>query len=233
MARVKVSGIISDIRGKVGGSVYQSSQGGLILKNKSGVISSSSSRSLKHKMGIARIQGNWRAITNEQRMLWEQYSIYLDKKQKHNPSIRVNGHQLFLNYNSIRYDLQEVAPLFNPYLLESPIMTTLPEPISIVSVVQGEVFLFVTLSRVINSLEEVIILSLSSSLLGSQNSQNQKMLLMKSATTSGNVFECSNYYKEVYGRKLEVGMYVQSRVAIWSVVNQSYSLFSRQRFEVL
>lgn len=232
MARVKTSAIISDISGKLNGSVFQRTQGGLCIRNQSGKINSNTLRSNQRKVGMSAVQGDWQGLTVAQRLLWETYAVYLNKKQKHSNSLIINGHQLFLNINSLRYDLSSSNALFQPYLLSSPVLNPLPQPINVSLIVINFGDITVTLDRAVDVSKEVVILFLSRPLSPSQQTANQKMTLMKSPTIAGTDFIVTDYYEEVYGRILAVGEYVQSRVAIYNTDNQNYSSYSVQRILV-
>lgn len=232
MARIKTSAIIADINGKLNGSVFQRTQGGLCIRNQSGRVDSNTLRSNGRKVGMSAVQTDWQNLTNSERVLWNTYAIYLNKKQKKNPSLLINGHQLFININSIRYDLSADNSLFQPYLLSTPVLAPLPAPINITSIVRNGVALECNLDRAISNLSEVIICYLSRPLSASQMSVNNKTILMKAPTNTGSLFECNAYYVNTYGRIIEVGEYVQAKIAIYSTVSQNYSSFSVNRFEV-
>jgi hypothetical protein len=202
------------------------------MRNQSGKINSNTSRNNSHKIGLASIQGEWQLLTNAERLLWQTYATYLNKKQKKNPTLNINGHQLFININSIRYDLSADNATFQPYLLSTPILTPIPLPINITSIVRNGVSLEVNLDRAVAASGEVIILYLSKPLSASQMSAHTKMLLMKSPTNSGTIFECNASYYNTYGRTIDVGEYCQSKIAIYSTTSENYSSFSVQRLEV-
>lgn len=233
MARVKTSALISDISGKINGSVFQRNQGGLILRNQGGKINSNTLRSNGHKVGMAGIQVDWQNLSDADRLLWQTYALYLNKKQVKNNSLNINGHQLFINVNSIRYDLSFYNALFQPYLLSTPVLAPLPLPINITSIERDGLDLNCNLDRVISNVDDVIICYLSRPLLPSQQSANQKLTLMKASTNSGSLFECNAYYVSVYGRVLEVGEWVQSKIAIYNTASENYSAFSVNRFQVV
>lgn len=231
MARVKLSAFVADISGKINGTVFQRNQGGLCMRNQSGKINSNTARSNLHRVGMSTVQVQWQQLTNAQRLLWQTYAVYLNKKQKKSQSLIVNGHQLFLNINSIRFDLSTENSLFQPYLLTTPVLAPLPLPINILSVVRNGVALEFNLDRAVG-LTNVIILFLSAPLLGSQMSAHRKLILMKSPTNTGTLFECNAAYVNVYGRVPEVGEYIQTKIAIYDTAAENYSSFSVQRFEV-
>ena len=233
MARIKTSALISSIIGKLNGSVFQNSQGGLIIRNQPAKINSNTLRSNSHKVGLSSVQGDWQNLTNQERTLWQTYALYLNKKQKHNTSLIINGQQLFIDVNTIRYDLSADNTLFQPYLLTTPILSPVPQPINILSIERNGLALECNLDRAISQLTEVIICYLSRPLLPSQTSAHIKTTLMKAPTNTGSLFECNAYYVNVYGRIIEVGEWVQSRIAIYSTVSESYSTYSVQLVQVV
>lgn len=233
MARVQTSALISNITGKLNGSVFQRTQGGLIIRNQSGKINSNTPRSNLRKVGIAQVQSDWQSLTDTQRTLWNTYAIYLNVKQHNNPTLNINGHQLFININSIRFDLSPDNVLFQPYLLSTPILTPIPQPINITSIERDGVSLKCNLDRTISNVDDVIILFLSRPLLGSQMSANVKLILMKAPTNSGTVFECNAYYSGVYGRVVNVGEWIQSKIAIYNTASENYSSYTVLRTQVI
>lgn len=233
MARIQLSGLVNNIVGKLGGSVFQKNQGGLVMRRQGGKIDSNSLRSNAKKVSIAAIQGDWAALTQAQRNLWSTYAIYLNKKQKKNPNLLINGHQLFINVNSIRYDLQADNALFQPYLLSSPTLAPLPQPINVTSIDRNGVALELNLDRAIVAASEVLIAFLSRPIKPTQQSAYIKTILMKAPTNNGTVFDCNAYYSSVYGRTPEVGEDVFCKVAIYSTVSQNYSAYSVNRFTVV
>lgn len=232
MARIKTSAIISDITGKLNGSVFQRNQGGLSVRNQSGRINSNTARSNFRKVGISIVQTAWQQLSTSDRVLWSTYATYLNKKQKKNPTLAINGHQLFININSLRLDLSTANPIFSPPLLTTPILQPPPPPALITNLAINFGDITVTLDTNIDNTKMVVILFLSRPLTASQQSPNQKMLLMKSATDNGFDFICTNYYTEVYGRSLQVGEYVQTKLAIYNTDNENYSAFSVARWQV-
>jgi len=232
MARIKTSGNISSIIGKVGGSVFQGSQGGLIMRNQSGKINSNTLRSNSHQVGLSIVQGEWQRLTDAQRYLWQVYSVYLNKPQHHNQSLRVNGHQLFIDINTIRYDLSIYDNAFQPYLLTTPILAPLPQPINITTIERNGITLEINLDRAVSNVNDAIILFLSRPLTGSQMSGYVKTTLMKSTTNNGTVFDVGFAYPDVYGRMIEIGEWVQSKIAIYNTSSENYSSYSVQRIQI-
>lgn len=232
MARVELSALVNNISGKLNGSVFQRTQGGLSIRSQAGKINSNTARSNSHKVGTAAIQTDWQNLSVNDRALWDTYAIYLNKKQKKNPTLSVSGHQLFLSINSIRFDLSGVNALFQPYLLSAPILNPIPAPIQVESVFSDGMANIVNFDRVIDDTTEVVILFLSCPLRATQMSGHIKTVLIKAATIAGAYLNTSDYYTEVFGRVLQPYEYVQTKVAVYSTVSQNFSSYSIKRFNV-
>jgi hypothetical protein len=70
MAKVQYGSLITEIKGKIGGQVLQSSSAGHIIRNKGRFNRSSSQRINKQKYTVATIANNWRALTLAQQAAW-------------------------------------------------------------------------------------------------------------------------------------------------------------------
>lgn len=233
MARIKPSALIADISGRIGGSVFQRNQGGLSLRNQSGKINSNTQRSNLHRVGLSTVMGEWTRLTDQQRLLWQTYAGYLGKKQRKSDSLIVNGHQLFIAVNSIRYDLQSVNAIFDPYLQTTPILAPLPLPINIISITTPGDTVRVNFDRATVEDEDVIILFMSRPLSGSQMSAYQKLTLMLVGTLSQDNMDVTDYYTSVYGRPLDIDEYCQTEVAVWNIDSGNYSSYSVARIKAL
>jgi hypothetical protein len=182
---------------------------------------------------MSQVQSAWQGLTDLQRQLWSTYATYLGKKQKHNSGLNINGHQLFININCIRFALSPENALFQPYLLSAPILNALPQPITIVSIHQDGVALIVNLSRAIDNSKEVVICFLSRPLLPSQMSSNVKMVLMVEPTNSGTEFQCNVSYGEIYGRVIQAGEWCQAKISVYNTDSQNYANYTTQRTQVI
>jgi len=231
MARVQLSALLNDISGKLNGSIFQRTQGGLCIRSNSGKINSNTISSNKRRVGLSIVQNAWTSLTDAERLQWKIYSQYIQIKQKKNPTLYVNGHQLFINYNTLRLALSYNNLLFTPALCTVPIMAPLGQPISINSLHMNGVALEVNLSYIVNNAQEVIILYMSRVLSPSQISGYQKLILMDAPTNSGNQFECNAVYYNTYGYRPTIGDWVQTKISIYDITRQSYTTYAEQRIQ--
>jgi len=232
MARVKLSGLVSDISGRINGTVFQRNQSGLIMRNQSGNINSNTVRSNTQRNSTAIIQSSWQLLTDNQRLLWQNYSIFIGHKQKRNSSLNINGHQLFIKINSLRLALSPVNDLFTTWLLSTPIFSPLISPFQITSIGIDVTLLKVVFDTEIFAGTQVVAVFISRPLRGSQLSGNQKLTLMKSSTFNGFYLDINDYYITVYGRVPVPGEFVQAKVCVWEDTAGSFSNYSVNRFEI-
>jgi hypothetical protein len=232
MARIQTSGLITNISGKVNGSVFQRNQGGLIMRNQSAKINSNTQRSNSQRVGMSSIQGDWQNLTDNQRLVWNTYAQYLNSKQWNNNSLAINGQQIFVRINAIRYALKTDNALFQPYLLVAPTFAALPLPNPLDAVRNIAGVLSLRYSTALVAANQVAIGYMSRPLSGSQTSANIKTTLMKFATVNGVSQTVTDAYISVYGRVLEVGEWVQTEVAIYDTNMENFSSYSVSRQQV-
>jgi hypothetical protein len=158
--------------------------------------------------------------------------VFLNKKQKHSQTLIQNGHQLFIWFNTLRYDMQTVSALFQPPLFTTPSFLSVPQPVIVDSIVLNFGVIDVVLSQAMNDTSNVVCLSLSRPLLPSQTSAHQKLVLMKAATEDGENFDCADYYTEVYGRQPIAGEFLQCRLTVWDENQECFTQITNQRIEV-
>lgn len=119
MALIKLSGIISDIQGCIGGTVFQKSSSGLVARNKPTNINKLSSLQVNRRNITSNLQNKWMGLTNTQRNEWQLFSKYHPIGQKNISGRFINGQQTFIliNYYRILYsETVLLSPIFQPYI---------------------------------------------------------------------------------------------------------------------
>lgn len=102
MAKIKLSGIISDISGKVGGSIFQKSQSGYTLRNLSFPVNKKTPSQENIRNITNRLQQYWLILSQKQRDIWHSFARYNVIKQNNFSRLLLNGHQTFLKLNHYR-----------------------------------------------------------------------------------------------------------------------------------
>jgi len=100
MASVKWSGLVSEVRGKINGSILSVGYGGQIIRNRrsGGGVTSSSWR--KSRANLAYIAGIWRGLTTVQQDSWNAAVASFPYVNKFGDSVNPSGFQLFCTLNS-------------------------------------------------------------------------------------------------------------------------------------
>src|SRR3989304_6612380 len=129
MALIRTSALIADITGRIAGSCFQRSQGGLIMRAQRAQRNSNTNAQQFQKVGINEIMLTWTSLTQAQRDQWNQYAIYRNIKQKKNPTRTISGHQIFIRENNLRYSMQGYGTFYNNPIHDTPVLASPPNPI--------------------------------------------------------------------------------------------------------
>lgn len=130
MALIKPSGTISDIRGKIGGTVFANSGAGLVMKNLTSPVNRNTIRQNNQRNVIADLQSQWLQLTNHQRGCWDHWLKLFPIKQNNFNKLPINGQQAFIKINTpFRLYGKTIItdPVFTPSSLR-PISFTLSTP---------------------------------------------------------------------------------------------------------
>jgi len=126
MAIVKLSGLISEIKGKLGGSCFQSSQGGLVLKNITAKCWKNTEFQSKSNSYLLKCQNEWFNLSQNKRNEWNAYALFQKISQFNNKNRICNGQQVFLKFNYYRL-------AYNMAILTDPVYYTPQFPIENIS----------------------------------------------------------------------------------------------------
>ncbi|MFA5386716.1 MAG: hypothetical protein WC297_03565, partial [Candidatus Paceibacterota bacterium] len=98
MARVKFSGLVTEIRGSVGGTTFQSNAYGWTIKNKANMIRPNSQLQQLPKTIMARVTSGWSALTVAQRATIDSWAAIYPQYSKHNPDSILSGFAVWVRY---------------------------------------------------------------------------------------------------------------------------------------
>lgn len=105
MALVTLSGLVSNVSGSIGGSTFQRSAAGLVMRKKPKAVGRGSSQQFNQRGIIARMNFLWNELTDEQRQLWSSFAVYTNGVNKTNNQKTTgnNGKTQFFAVNSWLY----------------------------------------------------------------------------------------------------------------------------------
>ena len=102
MARVKFSPIVTNISGSVGGVTFQRNKFGHTMRQKPLPTFTPSVSQLAVRTHMATVQRAWQALTDAQRTQWNRFLDFSGQTIKHDKSVLLTGHTLFLKYQLLR-----------------------------------------------------------------------------------------------------------------------------------
>lgn len=193
MAIIQTSGLISSIRGKVAGAVFQLSRSGNILRSLTVPVNKRSQLQVKTRNNTSNILQTWISLTDAQRTIWDAYVQYNPILQKNGLKLHISGQQAFIKFNSYRleYELPILeAPIFNKCDL-TPISLSLSSTGAVLSI---------TADRPLVSTNEFIILSLTVRFPNSVNNPGSRYKIIKFATADTDTFDITSAYVAIFGR---------------------------------
>ena len=120
MARIQMGGIVTDIRGKVGGTVFQNSASGLIMKNKSTPVNKLTTAQSDQRIALANTQATWQSLSDLRRSSWSHWAIYQNLSSGLFKKTVLSGQQAFNQINLYLSMIGEnpvLDPIFSPYTL--------------------------------------------------------------------------------------------------------------------
>lgn len=102
MARIKYGSLVTEISGSIGGSTFQKSAYGSTLRNKPNPVRSTSAPQLLVRQYMKQAHAAWRDLTAAERLQWQQFTSYSNPKIRHDHSVTMSGHALYLKYQVSR-----------------------------------------------------------------------------------------------------------------------------------
>lgn len=102
MARIKFGAIVTDMRGPLGGHVFQKGNQSRVMKTKTRPRVSSSSLSRDKTLRISSVQQAWNNLSDSVRLDWGLAAINFPFKSTFDDSITLNGYQFFIKLNTSR-----------------------------------------------------------------------------------------------------------------------------------
>ena len=102
MARVKLSPIITQASGSIGGITLQRNKYGMTMREKPLPGNPSSSGQYVVRQHMITVQNAWRDLTDAQRLQWDRFLDFSGQTINKDKSVRLSGHALYIKYQMIR-----------------------------------------------------------------------------------------------------------------------------------
>jgi len=225
MALITLGALASDIKGKVGGTVFQRSASGLVMRNERGHINKRTSTQITQRNSLSVIQAAWINLSNADRTAWDSYAIFRLLSQRKNPNAKLTGHQIFVKENLIRYTISTLVTGITTRIIETPYFNSPPEAPTITEIENDAGALNVSTSASYIIPTSYYILKITAPLSASQLSRNNKYQLMLWAQATGNPFDITTAYLSKFGLLPETGQYVN---VLLSIGKNAYNTLSNE-----
>ena len=133
MALIKLGGIVSDIRGAIGGIVFSRNKSGAIARQRTVPINPKTALQSAIRAIIASVSQSWRTATSTaQKAAWAVFGANVDAKNKLGETIKLSGFNQYVKSNTAAIN----AGL--PAILDAPVVFTLPGEDSTLAAVVSE-----------------------------------------------------------------------------------------------
>ena len=216
MARVKLSSLLTDISGSIGGLTIQRNKYGITARQKPLPPSSFSPAQYIVRRNMAIIQHAWQDLTDAQRLQWKRFLDFSGQTINNDKSVKLNGHALYLKYQMFRL------------LAGYPLLTTLtyipmPAVSQAVSVTVGVDLLRLSVGYIIDHTSQFFLFFMSAPRQYNQAPSRQGLRYMFVVATTGLGFEITDSYKAAFGILPGIGTCFHYSIQSFSVVAPVYS----------
>jgi hypothetical protein len=194
MALLTTGPIVSDVAGKVAGSVFQRSVAGLTLRTLRRPPASSTPAQLTQRSILASLQVRWANLTNQQRTLWDHWAHFSLNFTATPQPTTLTGQQAFIrvNFARIRVGLS---------ILESPGFAPLTFPLQAIEIeIGGPTFLLHSVPAGLFN-DNRLLPTLSGPLPPTRNAKPPRLILMAPYTiVDPSTISIGEAYLKAFGR---------------------------------
>ena len=129
MARIIYGGLVTAIKGSIGGTTFQNNAYGFTVKNKANMIRPNTVTQQIRKLIFSAAVKNWSTMTQTGRDNWNTFAASFPQFSKHNPSAVLSGFAAFVKWHTAKYlgdgdyTFVDSAPTTTPSVLDSGTFT--------------------------------------------------------------------------------------------------------------
>ena len=216
MALITLGNGISNIRGKIGGTVYQHSQAGTISKNRGSRTNKSSYQSDKAKITVAYLNQVWSNMSATDRNQWINFALYKPTPQKNNPSRFLNGQQIFILSNYAQF-LQFLT------ISTTPIFSTTPALSTFITLENIAGALLVNSTFAIDETTDYLILKVSNRMKPTRQRAVGGVKYINTVFANTTSCDITSDYTDLYGAIPSTGEFVEIQYQLFSNVATNWT----------
>lgn len=226
MAKVKLSALVSDISGRVAGTVFQRSGFGLTMRSQPGVRTPYNPLNPESRNGAMLVNQYWQSLTIPQRAAWDAYAQFRPRPTRKDSTTFMKGQQVFFMETHMRYMMYNYGSIFSTTLNPNPVFVPAPNILTVNAIVISGITMVLQHPQPVSTPSEAVILFLSAPMTASQASAHYKTKMIRFFTSSGTDQNCGAYYESVYGALPQVGDYLGYHIALYTDAAKSFSPYS-------
>jgi|TARA_R100001244_G_scaffold131848_2_gene105986 hypothetical protein len=192
MALIRTSSLVSDIRGAVGGVVFQGNSAGLIVRNRSTAKNVNSFYQNIQRNVLSSVQKEWVRLSTTQQSAFNSLVHLAKIKQNNIIGNLINGQQLFIKVNSLllRYNVAIIQ--------DTKLRSLDVENVSVTCRNNAGVFT-VKLSRALDFTNELLVFKMSTVIDSSINNSSGRLKLIVFTQSLASTFTITNEVVDVFG----------------------------------
>ena len=227
MAIIKLSALASDIKGRLGGTVFQRSSAGLAMRSQPGLPRVKNSVNTEALAGMALCQWSWQALDPTARSLWQSYSVFRPRPTRKNINVFMNGQGVYVYENHLRYMMRGFGSIFNPVINDNPVLSQPPLQLTPTFFFRSGSDFFLSTNENIAPTTEGIILYMSKPMPSSKQSAWFKSKMIRFEATMANANNINDAYLNAWYQLPESGQYVGYEMARYDNNLKTVSSFAR------
>ena len=226
---VQFSTLVSTMVGRSKGSVFQKVRGGTIMRSQGRNLNSSSGNLYRSKVNITTIQQAWMGLTAQERNLWEVYAQVRNRPSRKLITGPLTGQATFILENSIRMQFVQAFGVLAQTIITVPTITTPPQAISIVNIVNSGATLTVGTDYDILDDTKFIFMYITRPLLLSQQSVWNKQKLIPNMSSTGQSQVITSTYLQKWFALPAVGQAVNTEIFLYDKDINTFGAGNKQR----
>ena len=226
MARVQTSAIVSDVRGKVGGSVFQRSAQGLSLRTHSTPTNPRTNAQASSRSNLYALQVAWMSLTQDQRQAWDAWAQYQNLSTGYFSTCKMTGQQAFIQLNRYR-------SLAGLSILSNPVFTPYTLPAYTVSWKLNGATLYAVFSGFTDHTTYHPLLFCSGVSNASRNTPHPLRFIPFAYAAAEVQWTTSTDYAAIFGQVPAVGQQIFVQHGILQTSNSTLSVFSREKVTIV
>jgi hypothetical protein len=224
MGRVKFGALVTEIRGSIGGTTFQSNAYGYTIKNKPCMIKPSSVSALNIQRIMREVTTAWRGLTDIQRSSFVTYASTFPQYAKYNPSSLLGGYDIFVMWNCTR--LTGSQPL-----IKAAANVGVTFPIVAPSLSRSGGSLLFNLNESIGEPDAAWLVSLSPVVPASRNFVGSTFRFMTAVATGDPDINFTAFYQSIFGTLPVASDTVFARLVPYGIIDPSVN--AEQLFKIV